>query len=166
MLLLSTASRILLFLYCVCRGHDTQSLSLLFRFGGTIKIGFCEHFLQNVSCKFIVLRRMGLPTTCVYTQPALHKFCNKACTAGLPHDTVVRCAAITNVQEMGFGCGVTFLSFLMIREMCSWGRVLGQQLSVDVAITRYSGVLSCSGVKGGSEGVGPGVPTSKNSSQI
>lgn len=111
-------------------------------------------FFQNVSCKFIVLRRMVLPTTCVCTQPALHKFCNNPCTVGLPHDTAVRCAAITNVQEMGFGCGVTFPSFLMIREMCSWGRVLGQQLSVDVAITRCSGVLSCSWVKGGKKGQG------------
>lgn len=48
---------------------------------------------------------------------------------------VVRCAAITNMQEMGFACEVNFRSFLTIRKMWSWEQVLVQQLRAGVALT-------------------------------
>lgn len=92
-------------------------------------------------------------------QPALHKCCNNPCIAGLPHDTAVRWAAITNVQEMGFGCGVTFLSLLMIREMCSWGRVL---VSSSVLMWQLLDAL----VFFFAEGVGPGMPILRTQAKI
>lgn len=65
------------------------------------------------------------------------------CAAGLPHDTAaLRCAIITNMQEMGTACGVTFLFYLMIRKIHYQREVLGQQLGVDVAITKCPDVLS------------------------
>lgn len=67
------------------------------------------------------------------------------CAAGLPHDTAaLRYAIITNMQEMGLACGVTFLFYLMIRKIHYQREVPSQQLGVDVAITKCSGVLSWS----------------------
>lgn len=73
-------------LYCVHMGHDTCSLSLPFPImlrndsKEPCKTRFCEHFLQNVPCKFIVPRMMMLHTACVCAGPVFQKILQEYCT--------------------------------------------------------------------------------------
>lgn len=121
--LLSPASRILLF--CIVSTWamvHSPSLPFPTALRNDLKephrIRFCEHFLQIVPCKFIVLRTMMLHTTRLCAGPVFQKGCKNTCIAVLPPGTAaVRCATTTNVQEMSFACGARFLSFLTTRKV-------------------------------------------------
>lgn len=90
--LLSTTSLILLF--CFASTWAMILIHFLFHFSlcyaiiwGSVIKRFCEHFPQNVPCKFIVLRMTMLHTIRVFAGPAFQKSCKNTYTAGLPHDT-------------------------------------------------------------------------------
>lgn len=132
--LLSTASLILLFCFVPYVPHDAHSFSLPFfillckNLKEPHKIRSCKkksserHFLPDAPCKFIILRRMMLHTTCVFAGPAFQKCCKNTCTVGFPHHSAAAWyAAVTAMQEMGLrvewpSCLSSWLERYVIRE--------------------------------------------------
>lgn len=128
-------------------------------FGGTIKIGFCEHFLQNVACKFIVRRRMELPITCLWLS--------------LPYTNVATTPAL-------LGCHMTQLWDGLPLQMCrkwvlgvewpsclySWLErcVLGDECWVSSSVLMWQ--LLDALVFFFAEGVGPGMPILRTQAKI